>query len=217
MFVGHYAVAFAAKKVAPRTSLGTLFLSTQFVDLLWPLFLLMGLENLKIDPGNTVVTPLDFQHYPYSHSLVGVICWSLLLGFTTFTAKGYRRGAWVVGFGVFSHWLLDALVHRPDLPLFPGGQTTVGLGLWNSLAGTVIVEGGLFLAGLIIYLKVTGATGKKGQYGLWALVGTLVLIYAGSLLGPPPPNELAVTISALGSWLFVAWAYWIDRHREMKV
>ena len=151
MFIGHYAVAFAAKKPAPRTSLGTLFLSAQFIDHLWPIFTIFGLEHVRIAPGITAVVPLDFYDYPYSHSLLATVVWALAFALIYFALRRYPRGAWVVAGAVVSHWLLDLLTHRPDLPLAPGGDTVVGLGLWNSFAGTVIVEGGLFLIGVAIY------------------------------------------------------------------
>jgi len=216
MFIGHYAVAFAAKRAAPKTSLGTLFMSAQFVDLLWPVFLLSGLEHVRIEPGNTVVTPLNFYDYPISHSLIGAAGWSMALGFLYFLISKYKRGAWVVGLCVISHWLLDAIVHRPDLPLAPGGNIYIGLGLWNSLIGTVIVETGLFVIGLALYLRSTAAKDRIGKYGLWSLAAFLLLIYFANLFGPPPPSEHAIAIVANASWLFVLWAYWVDRHRSSK-
>jgi len=214
MFIGHYAVALAAKKAAPKTSLGTMFISAQLIDLLWPIFLLLGIEQVRIAPGNTVVTPLDFFDYPFTHSLAGVIVWAIALGLIYLARIRYRRGAWIVGCGVVSHWLLDMLSHRPDLPLVPGGETFVGLGLWNSMAGTLVVEIGLFTAGLAVYSRVTKALDRTGRYGLWALAALLLLLYMGNLFGPPPPNESMLAFSGLALWLFVPWAYWIDRHRK---
>lgn len=108
MFLGHYGVALAAKKVAPRVSLGTMILSTQLADLLWPVFLILGLEHVRIDPGNTMVTHLDFYNYPISHSLVGLLAWSVLFGVVYYLLRRYPRGAWIVGAGVVSHWILVA-------------------------------------------------------------------------------------------------------------
>jgi hypothetical protein len=214
MFIGHFGVGLAAKKFAPKTSLGTLFLSVQLVDLLWPMFLLLGLEHVRIDVGNTVVTPLDFYDYPISHSLLGVAVWSVLLGLIYYGLRRYPRGAWVVGAGVLSHWVLDAISHCPDLLLMPGGSTRVGLCLWNSLPATVIVEGAIFFGGLALYLRSTTARDHTGRYALWALIAFLVVAYVGNLWGPPPPSVNALALVGLGAWLLVAWGYWIDRHRE---
>jgi hypothetical protein len=214
MFIGHFGVGLAVKKLAPKTSLGTLFLSVQFVDLLWPMFLLLGMEHVRIDVGNTVVTPLDFYDYPITHSLVGAVAWAVLLGLVYFGLQRYPRGAWVVGAGVLSHWVLDAISHRPDLLLMPGGKTHVGLCLWNSLPATVIVEGAIFFGGLALYLRSTTARDRTGRYALWALMAFLVVAYVGNLWGPPPPSVNALALVGLGAWLLVAWGYWIDRHRE---
>lgn len=214
MFLGHYGVALAAKKVAPRVSLGTLFLSTQLADLLWPVFLLLGLEHVRIDPGNTVVTHLDFYDYPITHSLVGGLAWSVLFGVVYYLLRRYPRGAWVVGAGVISHWVLDFLVHRPDLPLIPGGTARVGLGLWNSLPATLVLEFGILLAGFIVYSRATAPLDRTGRYALWGLVAVLAVIYVANLAGPPPPSEKALAVVALAAWIFVPWGYWIDRHRR---
>lgn len=214
MFLGHFAAGFAAKRIAPRVSLGALFLSVQLVDLLWPAFLLLGLERVRIAPGITAVTPLDFHHYPLTHSLLGAAGWSLVLSGAYCRLRGDWRGAWVMGAGVLSHWVLDAVVHRPDLPLYPGGAVHAGLGLWNSPAGTVIVEGGVFIAGCALYLRSTAALDRIGRHGTWALIGFLTLVYAGNFLGPPPPGEKAVAVVGLAQWLLIPWAWWADRHRK---
>jgi hypothetical protein len=213
MFIGHYAVALGAKKAVPRVSLGTLFLSAQLMDLLWPLFLLLGLEHVRIDPGNTAVTPLDFYDYPYTHSLLGAIVWSVTAGAAYFTLRKYSRGAWAVGLVVFSHWILDLLTHRPDLPLGAGVNVFFGLALWNSLAWTVAVEAGLFLTAILLYNRTTRAKDRIGSYGFWGLIGLLALIYIANLGGPPPPSASMIAIAGNASWVFVIWAYWVDRHR----
>jgi hypothetical protein len=213
MFVGHYAVALAAKKAVPRTSLGTLFLAAQFVDLLWPLFLLVGFEHVRIVPGTTVVTPLDFYDYPYTHSLLGAITWGVLLGGVYFGIRRDLRSSIVVGLCVVSHWILDLLTHRPDLPLGISGETRWGLGLWNSLPGTLIVEVGLFAAGVYFYATTTSAKNRIGGIGFWALVGLLTIIYFMNLFGPPPPDVTMIAYAGNLSWLFVIWAYWVDKNR----
>jgi hypothetical protein len=212
VFIGHFGVAFGAKRVSPRTSLGVLFIAAQLPDLLWPIFLTLGWEHVAVAPGNTAFTPLDFVSYPISHSLVAVATWSVVAGVGYLLWKRDRRGALIVALLVSSHWLLDFLSHRPDLPLYPGGPL-VGLGLWNSVLATVIVEGGIFLAGLAIYLRATRARDGMGNPGLFLLVALLVLIYVGAAVGPPPPNVRAVILSGLASWLFPFWAWWVDTHR----
>lgn len=168
MFIGHYGVALAAKKVAPKTSLGTLFLATSFIDLLWPLLLLAGLEQVRIAPGNTGFTPLEFVSYPYSHSLFMVALWGVALALAYKFITRYRRGALTLWALTVSHWVLDFLSHRADLPLAPFGAMKVGLGLWNSTPATLIVETAIFAGGVWVYLSTTTAENKKGAIGFWA-------------------------------------------------
>jgi membrane-bound metal-dependent hydrolase YbcI (DUF457 family) len=212
MFLGHFAIGFAAKRYAPRASLGTLFLAAQFIDLLWPLLVLAGIERVRIAPGITVVTPLDFEHYPWSHSLLMVLVWGVLFAAVYFLIRRDRRASLVLGLAVVSHWVLDWLTHRPDLPLAPGAER-VGLGLWNSFAGTVIVELGLFALGVYLYARATRARDRIGSWALWSLVAFLAAIYAGNLFGAPPPDVMAIAWVGQAQWLLVAWGYWIDRHR----
>jgi membrane-bound metal-dependent hydrolase YbcI (DUF457 family) len=214
MFIGHFALGFGAKRLAPRVSLGTLFLAAQWVDLLWPVMLLLGVERVRIAPGITAVTPLDFVHYPWTHSLVAVLNWALLVGVAFYLVRRDRRASIVVGALVVSHWLLDFLTHRPDLPLVPGGPR-VGLGLWDSLAGTVVIECALFMLGILVYLRTTRARDRIGRWALWGLVALLVIIYIGNIFGPPPPDAAAIAWAGQAQWLLVAWGYWIDRHREV--
>ena len=216
MFIGHFAVALAAKKAAPRTSLGTLVMAAQFADLLWPIFLLLGVERVAIAPGNTAFTPLDFVSYPFSHSLVADVGWASLFAGVYRLVKHDSRGALCLWFVLMSHWVLDALTHRPDLPLYPGSSTYVGLGLWNSRAGTLLVEGAIFALGVVLYVHATRPRDRVGIYAFWSFIVLLVLIYFGNLFGPPPPSVKAIAIAALGLWFFVTWAYWLDRHRQPR-
>lgn len=213
MFVGHYGACLAGKSVAPRASLGTWLLSTQFLDLLWPLMLLAGVEHVRIDPGNTRFTPLDFEDYPVTHSLVGALGWSVAFGVVHLALRRRRATACLLAAGVFSHWVLDAIVHRPDLPLAPGGGPRVGLGLWNSPAATIALESAIFLGGLALYARATRAPDRTGRWALAGFVAFLVVLYSWSAASPPPPSAEAVAWSGIGQWLLVAWAYWIDRHR----
>lgn len=213
MFIGHFGIGFGAKAAAPRASLGTLFLAAQFIDLLWPTLLLLGVERVRIEPGATAVTPLVFEHYPVSHSLLAVAAWALLLALAYRFLRQDRRGAWVIGLAVLSHWLLDSVVHQPDLPLYPGSAVLAGLTLWDSLPATLALELPLFVAGLWLYLKATRPRDGIGTWGLVGLVGLLLAIYAGNLAGPPPPNVTAIAWAGQLQWLLVLWAYWVDAHR----
>jgi hypothetical protein len=213
MFLGHFGVGFGAKAAASKTSLGTLFLAAQFVDLLWPSLLLLGLETVEIVPGITVVTPLDFTSYPITHSLAAVLVWAALFAGVYCLLKRYPKGAWVCGLAVISHWVLDLLTHRPDLPLVPGGAARVGLGLWSSLPATLVVELGIFAIGVFLYLRTTRAADRIGSAALWVLVGFLLVVYFGNLFGAPPPSVTALAWVGQAQWLLVIWAYWIDRHR----
>lgn len=215
MFIGHYAVALSAKKVSPKISLGTLFIAAQLVDLIWPIMLLFGIEHVKVDPGNTVVTPLDFYDYPLTHSLIGALIWSVLMLLFYLYIRRDVKDALIIGFCVFSHWLLDLITHRPDLPLSPGSDTMFGWGLWNSLSGTILLEAGFFVIGVYLYYSLTKAKDKAGIYSFWSLVILLLIIYFVNILGSAPPDESVLPYAGLLTWLFVPWAYWIDRHREV--
>jgi len=214
MFIGHFAIGFAAKTAAPRVSLGTLFLAAQFIDLLWPTFLLMGLERVRIEPGATTVTPLVFEHYPYSHSLLAVLGWAVLLAGLHFLLRRDRRGAMILAGLVLSHWLLDLLVHRPDLPLWPWGGSVLGLRLWSSLTLTLALEVPLFMLGVWLYSRGTRALDGAGRWGLVGLVLFLFVIYAGNVLGSPPPSVEAIAWLGQLQWLLVLWGYWVDWHRR---
>jgi membrane-bound metal-dependent hydrolase YbcI (DUF457 family) len=213
VFLGHYALAFGAKRVAPSVSLGTLFLACQFADLLWPTLVVLGVERVEVDPGNTLVTPLNFVSYPYSHSLVMLLVWSFVFAALYFAFRRGRIGAITVGLLVFSHYVLDVITHRPDMPVTLGGETKLGFGLWNYPGTTLALESALFLIGLAMYVAVTRERDRIGRIGLLALVATLGAIYFAALYGPPPPNSQAVAIAGHLSWLFVFWAYWVDAHR----
>lgn len=213
MFLGHAAVGFASKRAAPKASLLWLMTAPYLLDLLWPLFLLMGLEKVRIDPGNTAVTPLDFVSYPYTHSLVAAVGWAALLSIAYDRLHRDRRGAAWIFAGVLSHWVLDVVAHRPDMPVWPEGPR-LGFGLWNSRPATLAVELTMFAAGLFLYLRTTRAKRWTGHASLWSFVVLLGAAYAGALFGPPPPGESAIAWSGLLSWLFVPWAGWIDRSRE---
>jgi hypothetical protein len=199
MFLGHFGLAMGAKRVAPGPSLGTAILAAQWADGIWPFFVLLGVERLAVAPGITRVTPLDFVSYPYSHSLVADIGWAIAFALVYGTLRRNWRGAAWLGVLVLSHWVLDVVAHRPDMPTWPGGPK-LGFGLWNSLPGTLIVEFVLLAAGTIL---------------LAMFVAVLGALFLASTFGPPPPSAQAVAITGVAGWLFVALGYWIDRHRAL--
>ena len=214
MFLGHFAVGFAGKRLAPRVPLPVLILAPILLDGLWPIFLLLGWERVRIDPGNTAVTPLDFQSYPWSHSLLMSLIWSALLALVYRTLTRDGRGALWLAIAVTSHWVLDWVTHRPDLPLWPGGPL-VGLGLWRSVTATVLVEAAMFVVGLWFYLRMTRPRGWKGRLSLWSLVTALLLLYIGNLRPlPPGTSERAIAVGALSMWLIIPWASWIEGTRR---
>lgn len=215
MFVGHFGAGLALKQAAPEVSLGTLFLGAQFIDLLWPTLLLTGWEHVAIVPG-AKGPPLEFTHYPISHSLLMVLVWAALLGGGYHLLRRNARGAVVVAAAVVSHWALDLLVHHPDLPLHPGGDARLGFGWWDSLPLSLAIELGIFGLGVWLYVKATQPVDRVGAISFWALVAFLLGIHAGNIFGAPPPSVAAVAWVGQAQWLLVGGAYWIDRHRRSR-
>ena len=215
MFIGHFALGFAAKRAAPRTSLAILFAAAQLADLLWPIFVAIGIEQVRIDPGNTAFTPLDFVSYPYSHSLAVLVVWGIVFGAIVVRLKAdTTKTGVVVVLLVVSHWVLDWITHRPDMPLYPGGPR-FGLGLWNSVPATLVVETALFAMCVWLYAAGTRARDGIGRWGFAGFVAFVLAAYASNVLGPPPPSVTALWIVAIaGAVVLLAWSVWFDRHRS---
>ena len=214
MFLGHFAVGLAGKRFAPRASLATLLFAPLLLDGLWPIFLLLGWERVAIDPGNTAVCPLDFQSYPWSHSLLMTLVWAGLVGFAFRVVMRDVRGAMWLGGAVTSHWVMDFIAHRPDLPLWPGGPR-VGLGLWQLPIATAAVEIATFVLGIWLYLRVTRPRGWKGRLSLWSLVTVVGLLYIANLQPlPAGATPRAIALGGLAFWLFIPWAWWIESTRR---
>lgn len=215
MFIGHFGVAFAAKRLAPRTSLATTFIAAQLADLLWPILLLLGVETVQINPKsrNPFLT-LDFVSYPWTHGLLTEIVLGALVGALVYAVRRDLRSAVVVGVLVPSHWVLDLIVHVPDLPLYPGASSRFGLGLWRSVAATILVECVVFFAGVLLYASSTRARDRIGRYAFWALTVFLVAIYAASVVGPPPGDVKSLAMTGLVGWPLALWPWWVDRHRD---
>ncbi len=207
MFLGHYAAAIAAKRLTPSLSLGALFCACQLLDLIWPIFVLLGVETVSVSPGLTAVNPLDFQHYPYSHSLAASVIWSAFAGTLTYAITKKNTDALVIALLVLSHWFLDFLVHRPDLPLWPGSEK-YGLGVWQSPLLTIIFEFGSLAVSLVLWRTAA----KPAVF--WSLIAFLAVIGLGNLFGPQPPENTAdwqIAAPALAMWILVGWAYVADR------
>jgi hypothetical protein len=205
MFVGHYAVALAAKRITPRTSMGMLFLAVQFLDILWVPAILLGIEHAQVVPGRLPASSLVFTYYPWTHGLLMAFGWGWLV---------FRFSKnFVLGILVFSHWVLDFIVHVPDLPIYRGGEL-LGLGLWRYREATLLVEVGMLLLGLWIYLRSTQATEQAGTYAMKTFVSVLIAMEVLNLYGPAPQSITAIAI--FGEILFLALAgiaWWIDRFR----
>ena len=213
MFIGHYAVGLAAKKFAPGASLGALIAAPILLDLLWPIFLLLGWEHVSIESSANPFLRLSFDSYPISHGLIAVIGWATLFAALYFGIARYLVGAIVIWIGVVSHWLLDYVVHRPDLPLYAGSRQ-FGLALWNHRWLVIAIELAMFVVGIWIYLRETKAKDKTGTYVFCGFIVFLLAVYALAAFGPAPPSTNKLAIGTLCTWLLVPWAWWFDKHRE---
>ena len=216
MFIGHFAVGFAAKKFAPRTNLAILIAAPIFLDMLWPVFLLLGWERVRIDPGNTRFAPFDFVSYPWSHSLLMSIVWATVFALVYHLITRYWPGTVVIWIGVVSHWILDWISHGPDMPLYPGGPR-FGLGLWNSIAGTLVVELLMFASGIWMYVNTTRARDRIGHYAFIAYVVLLLVTYIGDRFSSPPSSVGEIAWPGIIAVLIMTpWAWWFDRHRVLR-
>jgi len=214
MFIGHIATALAAKKVDRRPSLGTYLLAATLPDVLFSLLLLGGWEQVQIAPGHTAMMAMAFPHYPYSHSLVGVLVAGVVLAVLYWVLRRHTKAAAILACLVLGHWILDAITHVPDMPVGLSGPM-VGLGLWRSIAATFVMEGLLFVVGVVLYRRATRAKNAIGRWAFAAFVLLLAITYVAGPLGPPPPSAFAVTVvNNISLWLLVLWAAWIDRHRK---
>jgi hypothetical protein len=218
MFIAHLGVGLAAKRIAPRASLGVLLLAGQTLDVVCGLLMVTGVEQMRVSPGITRMTPLDLVYYPWSHGLLMSLVWATLFALVGARLYRDRRTGLVLGLLVFSHWVLDWISHRPDLPLLFAGAPKVGLGLWNSVAGTVAVELGIFLGGLALYLRATRARDRVGVGALLGFAIVFLVIFGLNHFGPPPPTNTPQAVLALPILLLILvlpWGGWIDRHRAV--
>ena len=216
MIIGHYAVGFASKRFAPRSSLGVLMAAPLLLDLLWTVFLTLRWASVRISPGGRAFSPLQFISYSYSHSLAIAALWATICSVLYFLLTRYRSGAIAIWIGVVSHWFMDLIVHPADLGLIPGSKLRFGFGLWNYPLLTILIESILFLLAAWMYLRVTRPKDKVGVYGCWALFVLMGISYLSVILGPPPPDLRMLMVVSYAMWIFVLWAWWVDRHREQR-
>ena len=188
MFVGHLAVAFIGKRAAPSVSLGWHMAAVTALDLIWPFLLLAGVETVTIQRGATAFTPLVFDSYPWSHSLMMSVVWAAVLYALARWRGASKQAAMVLGILVVSHWVLDFVSHAPDMPLWPGGSPRFGLGLWNSIPATLVVEGLLWVAGITVYLKLRRPLRWQGVLAFWSFVAVCTLMWIAGPWSPPPPS-----------------------------
>lgn len=216
MFIGHYAVGLASKGFAPRSSLGAIIAAPILLDLLWPVFLLLGWEHVSIVPNANPFLRLQFDSYPISHGLVAVIGWATLYASIYFGLTRYLAGTVVIWIGVLSHWVLDYIVHLPDLPLSAHSRL-FGLGLWNHRWLTIVIELALFAVAIWTYQRETRAKDKIGLYVFLGFAALLILAYAAVIFGPPPPSIKKLAGFTLLTWLAIPIAWWFDSHREPRL
>jgi hypothetical protein len=215
MFAGHLGVALIAKRIEPKAPLWMLVGAAYGLDLLWPIMLLAGIETVSVDPGNTAFTPMSFDSYPWSHSLLMTLIWAGLIGFAVRKSGFGREVAHVVRLAFISHWFQDFLTHGHDMPLWPYGPR-YGLGLWDSIPGTLVIEGAFFITAVILYAKTFPALDRLGTTGFAALVCLVGIIWASGPFSPPPPDATAIALVTLGLWIFPLWAWRIEAHRQFS-
>ena len=217
MFLGHYGLAFALKRAEPRLSLPALFAATQWVDLMWMIFVAMGWEHVNLVPHYLAASHFEFVDYPVTHSLLAAVVWALVVGgvyysWPTKDIARHRQRTLVVMLAVASHWFFDLIVHGPDLPLLGNDSLKVGFGLWRSVPATIAVELGTFLAGLIVLLWRPSRKHAPRPLRLCLVAAILAALFFASLFGPPPASMKTVLVTGLIGAPVTLWlAWWADR------
>jgi hypothetical protein len=208
LFTGHYSFSFAGKSAEKRIPLWLLFLAVQWIDVMWSIFVLLGIEKVRIVPGITASNALDLYYMPYTHSLLGVLCWSALAYVVCQlvpSLRGKRTGLIVAG-AVFSHWILDLIVHRPDLALYDS-VGKMGFGLWNYRGAAFALEMAVLLGGAAMLYR--NATHRGRLIGFAIFLAALQVF--GTFFFPSPPSDHAAAMTALVSYIVLAlMAWWVD-------
>lgn len=216
MFIGHYGPSFACKTWKPVVPLWVLFVAVQLVDIVWAVLVLLGIEKVRIVPGITATNPFDLYYMPFTHSLPGAIFWSVgaAIVYRVVAPAQKWTAAAIVGSAVFSHWVLDLVVHRPDLPLYDDAYK-VGFGLWNYPAIAFLLEIALLFGGIALYLRVTQPIDAIGRYGMTVLGLFAVALQAYVFFGPPPVSDTAFALTALVLYfVFAVLVYWLEGKRS---
>lgn len=216
MFAGHFAAGLLAKRTEPTVSLGTFVFAAMLSDLLWCIFMIIGVEHVQYGPGRGAANYLVSWYVPFSHSLVTTLIWAAVVGAGYFLIRRRATAAWLLFAVVLSHWVLDIITDR-RIPLAPGLKATIGANLWRSLPATLIVEGGLWLAAIILYVRGTRAKRRTGVFMFWLGVVLITLVWYSNITGPPPPDPHAAPIVSLVLFsLLIAWAFWMNRARSQS-
>jgi hypothetical protein len=217
VLVGHLAVGLIANRVEPKISLGTAVLASMFPDLLWAVLLLGGIEQAYFRAGRGAANYLNAAQISYSHSLLMDALWGALLASIYFLRRHSARAAWIVFAAVVSHWVLDVVSHKPDMPVAPGIDEHLGLGLWGSIVATVLLEGGFWVLAIISYVRTTRARKSAGVYAFWVGIALVTVAWYNNIAGLPPRDTRSASISSVVFFgLLIAWAFWIDRLREHR-
>jgi hypothetical protein len=218
VFVGHYGPSFAAKAAKNSIPLWVLFIAVQLLDVFWGIFVLLGIEKVRITPGITATNPLDLYCMPYTHSLLGAMLWSVAaaIAYYVFRKADGLSAATLVGAAVFSHWVLDWLVHRPDLPVYDN-SLKVGLGLWNYPAFAFLLEIAVLFGGMYLYMKTTTRVAPGGTFGIVIFGFVMLTVQAYVFFGPPPTSDKAAAVTALISYFaFAGTVFWLERKRAQR-
>jgi membrane-bound metal-dependent hydrolase YbcI (DUF457 family) len=211
MLVGHFAVGLAGKRMEPALSLGTLVFAAMLADVLAFALVAVGVERFRV-ASDVQRNRLIGENIVYSHSLLMDILWGALLAAAYFLWRRNARGALILLAAVVSHWVLDVISHRPDMRLAPGVPGAFGLGLWNSIPATLIVEGGLWLFAIVLYVRATGAKKRTGLYAFWVGIVILTLAWLANISAPPSSGGSGLT-SLVFFICTIGWAYWMNSAR----
>jgi hypothetical protein len=217
MMVGHYGVSFAMKPTQQRIPLWVWFIAVQWLDIVWAMLVLLGVEKVRIVPGFTQAIPLDLYYMPYTHGLPGAIVLSLVFGFVAslFTSGNRWLTTVLVAAASFSHWVLDLIVHPPDLPLYDNAAK-VGFGLWRHVAVSLPLELVILGFGAWIYVRNVKFASHASRYKFWGFIALLAVLQLYANFGPPPASAVELAVTGLASFaILAAIAGWVETGREV--